>query len=281
MQGPKDRDAIDFRLGEVAALPPSPEFLDAANALGIEFEPGDIERLGRYLAMLLAANREANLTSITDPGEAWRKHILDSLTLLPVLAELGPGATMIDVGTGGGLPGVPLAIVLPELRVTLLESTGKKIEFLRQAVVALGLSNVRGVLGRAEEVGQDRGERASSGREGGHRERYDAVVARAVGPLNVLLELTVPLARAPGEGKPSGVIALIKGQKGDEELADAKEALHQLKAVHETTLETPTGRVMVFSKGAATPRTYPRRDGEPKRAPIGAASAKDARRAGR
>lgn len=265
------REVLDFGLGTARALEPSPDFLAAAAALGVEFEPGDVDRLGRYLGMLLAANEKANLTSITDAGEAWTKHILDSLTLLAVLAELPAGARVIDVGTGGGVPGVPLAIVMPHLSFTLLEATGKKVEFLRQAAAMLGLGNVEVVQGRAERLGQDRGERGGQGREGGHRERYDAVIARAVGPLNVLAELTVPLAKAPAADRPSGVIALIKGQKAADEVVSAAEALRQVRARHEATLDTPTGRIVVLTKDAPTPRTYPRADGEPKRSPLGGA----------
>lgn len=248
-------------------------FLEAAQTFGIEFEPGDVERLGRFLAMLLAANQRANLTSITDPDEAWRKHILDSLTLMPVLAELPEGGKIIDVGTGGGLPGLPLAITMPHLKFTLLEATGKKVEFLTQAIAALGLANARALQGRAEELGQDRGQRDKAGGRGeGHRERYDAAIARAVGPLSVLLELAVPLAKAPDfeTGEPSGVLAFIKGEKAEAELLEAAEAIKQLRAVHEATIPTPTGRIVVMTKAGQTPRTYPRGDGEPKRAPIGA-----------
>jgi 16S rRNA (guanine527-N7)-methyltransferase len=169
--------------------------------------------------MLLKANEALNLTAITDPQEAWTRHILDSLTLLPLLAELPEGAKVIDVGSGGGLPGLPLAIVMPHLSFTLLEATGKKIEFLRAAAAGLGLSNVSVIQDRAEQMGQDRGERNATGREGGHREAYDAVTARAVGRLAVLAELTVPLAKAEG-----GLVLLIKGQKADEELTEAAEA---------------------------------------------------------
>lgn len=263
------RESIDFGLPMVRPLDPPSEFLQAARDMGIEFEPGEAEKLGAYLAMLLAANVRANLTSITDPAEAWTKHILDSLTLLRVLADLPPASRVIDVGTGGGVPGLPLAIVMPHLHFTLLEATGKKIEFLRQAVATLALSNAAVIQGRAEELGQDRGQRREHTRDGGHRESFDAVIARAVGPIIVLAELTVPLAKAPTADAPSGIIALIKGQKASEELTDAAEALRQLNAVHEDTLETPTGRIVVLSKSAMTPRVYPRHDGEPKRAPIG------------
>lgn len=230
---------------------------------GIDFEPGDLDRLGRFLAMLLAANETMNLTAIKDPAEAWTRHVADSLTLLPALAQLSAGSRVIDVGSGGGLPGLPLAIVLPHLRFTLLDSTGKKAEFVRRAAAALGLSNVEVIADRAERLAHDRGARAVEGRAGGHREAYDAVIARAVGRLPTLLELTVPFAKV---GAP---LLLIKGEQADAEVAEAKGALHLLKASHVQTIATPTGRIVVIEKGAATPKLYPRADGEPKRVPLG------------
>lgn len=244
------------------ALTPPESFLAAARDLGVEFEPGDALVLGRFLAMLLEANETTNLTAVRDPAAAWTRHILDSLTLLPALADLPPGSRVIDVGSGGGLPGLPLAICLPALSFTLLEATGKKAAFLRAAASALALKNVEVVQDRAERAGQDRGERTPSGRTPGRREAYDAVVARAVGPLPVLAELTVPFAKVGGR------VLLIKGEKATEELESAANALHALKAVHAGTLETPTGRIVVLEKPSATPRTYPRRDGEPARAPL-------------
>ncbi|MCE7973878.1 MAG: 16S rRNA (guanine(527)-N(7))-methyltransferase RsmG [Leptolyngbya sp. PLA1] len=267
------RPPLDFQLARAQPLAPPAEFMEQAGALGLEFEPGDTDRLGRFLAMLLAANELANLTAITDPAKGWERHILDSLTLVAVLAELPEGASVIDVGSGGGLPGIPLAIACPSLQFTLLEPTGKKAAFLHQAIVALGLQNCRVLQARAEAAGQDRGVKSGAGREGGHRERYDAVVSRAVGPIPVLAELTVPFAKAPAGGGPGGLIALIKGQRAAAELEEAAPALRMLRAVHETTMETPTGRVVVLSKVGPTPRDYPRRDGEPSRAPLGAGSA--------
>jgi 16S rRNA (guanine527-N7)-methyltransferase len=241
------------------------EFVEAARGLGVEFEPGELERLGRYLALLLETNKKFNLTAVTEPARAWMRHILDSLTLLPLLAELGDGARVIDVGSGGGLPGVPLAIVMPRVRFTLLEATGKKAEFLRGVATELGLSNVEVVQARAEKAGHDVA----------HREAYDAVVARAVGPMAVLAELTTPFARGPGEGgergdgAAPGRVLLIKGQKAVGELAEARKALHMLHAVHAGTVETPTGRIVVLEKVRKTPGKYPRREGEPKHAPLG------------
>lgn len=239
--------------GQIEPLKPTVEFLRGAEELGIEFDTGDVERLGRYLALMLRTNRTTNLTAITEPDAVWIRHILDSLTLVPLLADLPEGAAVIDVGSGGGCPGIPLAICMPGLRFALLEATGKKAAFLEQAVGELRLENVRVLAGRAETFAAFKSP---------HRESYDVAVARAVGPLAVVAELTVPFVKMGGRA------LLIKGQKADEELQEAGKALHTLKVVHAGTVGTPTGRVVVLEKRVATPRTYPRRDGEPKRAPL-------------
>jgi 16S rRNA (guanine527-N7)-methyltransferase len=248
------------------ALEPTSEFLAAAAELGIQFEPGDLEKLGRYLALLLETNLQFNLTSITDPAAAWMRHILDSLTLLPLVAEFPTGSTIIDVGSGGGLPGIPLAIVLPDHRFTLLESTGKKAEFLRSSAAALELENLAVLNTRAEKAGHD----------SAHRERYDIAAARAVGPMAVIAELTVPFVKPPAatpgdhDDRPSSRVLLIKGQRAEEELAEAKQALYLLHAVHAGTIHTPTGRIVILEKARKTPQKYPRREGEPKHSPLGA-----------
>jgi 16S rRNA (guanine527-N7)-methyltransferase len=249
------RAPLEFRT-DVAGLVPPADFLSAAAELGIEFESGDVERLGKYLAMLLAANEVVNLTAVTDPAVGWTRHILDSLTLMAPLSEVAEGGTVIDVGSGGGLPGIPLACCMGHLKFTLLESTGKKAAFLRAACAAIGLKNVEVIAERAEVLGQD---------HKNHREMYDAVVARAVGPMSVIAELTVPLAKPE-----TGVVLLVKGQKAEEELLAAKAVLHLLHAGHVGTIDTPTGKIVVLEKPRKTPRTYPRPAGEPKRRPLGA-----------
>ncbi|HBS28956.1 MAG TPA: hypothetical protein DEB06_05795 [Phycisphaerales bacterium] len=143
------RAPLEFRT-DLPALAPAPGFLALCESEGIAFEPGDVERLGRFLAILLAGNEQVNLTAITEPEEAWRKHIFDALTLLPMLAELPEGARVMDVGSGGGVPGVPLAIALPGLAFSLAEATEKKAQFLSAAVAALGLKNAAVVKSLAE-----------------------------------------------------------------------------------------------------------------------------------
>ncbi|MEY4581797.1 MAG: putative glucose-inhibited division protein [Pseudomonadota bacterium] len=207
--------------------------------------------LRRYLDRLLETNRSFNLTAITDPDEAWSKHVLDSLTLLPDLRELVSGSRVVDVGSGGGLPGLPLAIVLPTLHFTLLEATGKKARFLAETATALGLPNVTVVNDRAESFGH-----------GSEREQFDATTARAVSRLPVLLELTLPLIKV------GGLSLSIKGEQAPREVEEAKNALLALQGHVESTRRTSTGVVVRVRKLAATPPKYPRQAGERKRVPV-------------
>lgn len=227
-------------------------FIEATAAEGIVFDDGDVERLGRYLDLLDEANTRFNLTAIRDREEAWRRHIHDSLSLLGILASVEP-ARIADVGSGGGLPGLPLAIVMPDVQFTLIEATGKKAAFLQSCVDTLELANVTVVNDRAETIGRDRE---------GHREQYDVVLARAVARLPVLLELTVPLARI------GGLILAIKGEQADAEITDAKAALHTLHSTVIDTMRTETGTIVVIEKQRKTGKMYPRRPGEPGRNPL-------------
>lgn len=221
-------------------------------AISVELEPGEAHRLDAYLAHLLETNAKFNLTAVRDEAEAWERHILDSLTLIAPLASL-EACNVADVGSGGGLPGIPLAICLPEVRFTLIEATGKKAAFLRECIQRHGLANVEVVQERAETAGQDHRR---------FRERFDVVMARAVGPLRVLAELTVPLAKV------GGFVFAVKGERAEGELAEARAALHALHAAHARTIATPTGRIVVLEKLRKTPRMYPRAPGEPKRRPL-------------
>jgi len=237
----------------IAPLRPPEMFFEQIRALDITFDEGDVQRLGRYLALLLEANRHFNLTAVKDPGEAWMKHICDSLTLVPFIVSAG-AHTVIDIGSGGGLPGAPLAIALPQMQFTLLEATGKKARFLQQTAAALDLSNVSVINDRAETIGRDREH---------HREHYDIVTARAVGRLPALVEIAAPLLRIGGH------LLAIKGAKAAEEIADAKEALHRLHSRVVDTRRTATGTIIIIEKQRRSPKLYPRRPGEPGRAPLG------------
>ena len=216
-------------LPSVVGLTPPTDFADRLAAIGVTLEPAydrTVEKLGRFLALLLAMNEHVNLTAVTEPAEAWSRHVLDALSLVPFLEALPPNARLLDVGSGGGVPGIPLGIARPDLRITLLDATEKKVAFLRSAAAELGLSNVEAVCGRAESV--DLGD------------RFDVVTARAVAKISALLPWTAPFARKGGR------ILCIKGERADIELGEAAAVLKRFRCTHEGTHPTPTGRIVVL-----------------------------------
>ena len=208
----------------VTSLAVPTELAAELSELGVSDEA--LPRLGLYLAHLLAMNEVMNLTAIKEPDQAWRKHIYDSLTLLPHLPE---GKTLIDVGSGGGLPGIPLAIARPDLRMTLVESTRKKAEFLRTVSAQVGAANVRVEAARAEDL-----------QKSAHVAAYDVVTARAVARLAQLVEWTAPFARH------GGALLFIKGKQADDEVEEAQPVLDALEIEHVQTVETSTGRIVIL-----------------------------------
>jgi len=240
--------------GNIEVPPPTDAFRRACAEASIEFEPGDLERLHHFLQLLYETNARFNLTAIRDPQGAWMGHVFDSLTLVPCIVS-ADAKTVADVGSGGGAPGLPLAIVLPNVQFTLIESTGKKARFLEKVCDELDLNNCVVVTDRAETLGRDRAH---------HRDQYDVVTARAVGPLWTLIELTAPLA------KPHGHVLAIKGEKAQQEVEEAKQALHLLHCTVVDTQRTATGTIIIIEKLRKCPKPYPRRPGEPKRSPLGA-----------
>lgn len=238
---PTDLPRPALQLPSPPPLPAPEGFAARLEPLGVTLTEEQITRLGDYLARLLAMNEQMNLTSVTDPTEAWTRHIFDSLTLIPHLAPLGPGARLLDVGSGGGVPGIPLAIARPDLRITLLEATQKKATFLSAVVEALGCSQVTVENARAEQL-------SSSPLQGS----FDAVTARAVARLDALLPWTAPFAKV------GGCLLFIKGQKAAEELVEAKKMMGRFHCEHERTQETPTGRVVVLKRVAAKAGSPPR-----------------------
>ena len=238
----------------------------------LELEPPEaaMETLDAYLHRLLEVNQRMNLTAVRDHDAAWLRLLVDALTALPGLppeegdagdadAEAPVGSrAVIDVGSGGGLPGIPLAIVRTDLPFTLLEATAKKARFLEETAAALGLANVKVLNARAETVGRDPS----------HRERYGLAISRAVGPMPVILELTLPLVEVGGRS------LCMKGPRAEQELRDSGEALHRLGAGEVAVFDAyPEGSgnelVMVsVVKQGPTPKKYPRSPGTPKAEPL-------------
>lgn len=219
-------------------------------ALGLD--PALCGRLEAFAGLVLERNQVMNLTAITEPSAFAGLHLLDSLSLIP-LAGLSSG-TMVDVGTGAGFPGVPLAIALPEARVTLLDSLGKRIEFLRETCGALGLENTRCVHARAEEFGE--------------REQFDWAVSRAVAPLPMLCELSLPLVRVGGR------FLAMKSSHSQEELDEAGRAISILGGRVDWVKDYPIPgaeiqhRLICIEKTTPTPRKYPRRFSQLKKQPL-------------
>lgn len=221
-------------------------------ALGV----GDtcIQDLEKFVDMLLERNQVMNLTAITEPDQVARLHLLDSLSLLPV--EAFAGKAVIDVGTGAGFPGIPLAIVQQDANFTLLDSLGKRIRFLDEVREALGLGNVTCVHGRAEEFAQ------------AHREQFDLAVSRAVANLAVLSELCLPLVKV------GGAFLAMKSTGCEAETEGAQTAIRRLggtlERVVDYTIPTTdvTHRVLVIRKTAPTAKKYPRPFAQIKKQPL-------------
>ena len=208
-----------------------------------------------YVALLLAANARLNLTRVVDPDAVARLHLLDSLVALPILDELAPDSAL-DLGSGGGLPGIVLALARPEVRWTLVDSVGKKADALRGFVDALRLRSVEVLVERAEVLGRGPG-----------RESYDLVAARACAPLPVLTEYALPLLRV------GGTLLAWKGSPSAEELASGAAASALLGGGDPTVRPSNAPalgdhRFVVVRKLRPTPTRYPRRPGEPARRPL-------------
>lgn len=231
------------------------KLIAGAAQLGISLTTGQVQQLRTYYRELVAWNQRFNLTAITSYDEVQVRHFLDSLSV--VLAEDPPGSPLIDVGSGAGFPGVPLKIAFPELRLTLLDSVGKKTGFLRPLVEVLGLEGVDIITGRAEVAAHDPA----------LRERFATVVARALAPMPALLELTLPFCSV------GGMLVSQKKCEVGAELGRSKRALEllggRLREVVDVPLEGLEDRVLVVvDKVTPTPARYPRRVGVPTHRPL-------------
>jgi 16S rRNA (guanine527-N7)-methyltransferase len=231
-----------------------------APKLGIELSLHQLEQFQVYYRELIDWNRRVNLTAITDYEEVQIKHFLDSLTVVLALKQpLGKESfRLIDVGTGAGMPGIPLKIILPDIKLALLEATAKKADFLHHVKHKLGLDDVEILVGRAEDVAH----------KAQYREKFELVLSRAVARLPTLVELTLPFCALGGS-----FIAQKKGDV-DPEISQAGKAisllggnLREVKRVDLTEF-TDARWLVVIDKVSPTPQQYPRRSGIPAKRPL-------------
>jgi 16S rRNA (guanine527-N7)-methyltransferase len=230
---------------------------DAQNLLNLSLTPLQVTALQRYEQELLEWNERMNLTAIRDVEGIRTKHFLDSFTCLMAWRDKPP-ASLIDIGTGAGFPGIPLKILYPNLRLTLVDSVGKKIDFCKHIVQVLGLENVDYSTKRSEELGQD----------AAYRERYEWASARAVANLSILVEYLMPLVRVGG-----GIVAQ-KGESAPTEAQAGEKPARllggRLRKLIEVNLPGVAEKryLVIFDKASATPPNYPRRVGVPTKTPL-------------
>ncbi len=238
---------------------------DGCAEFGIDLSVDQLAQFERYYRELVAWNRRFNLTAITAYDDVQIKHFLDCVAGWPLVATelnlatpLSQPLKMVDVGAGAGFPGLPLKIAVPEIDLTLIDGTGKKITFLKHVTESLGLENVHMVQGRAEELGrQDR-----------FRGQFDLVTARAVAPLNTLVEYLLPLVRM------SGIAVIFKGSSAPQEFMDARKAIETLggETLRLAPVQVPfldaARFILLIKKVRRTPDQYPRGQGLARKQPL-------------
>lgn len=221
-------------------------------------DANQLAQFQNFYELILESNRQLNLTRITEPSEFWEKHLWDSLRGILRLLNSPLPFQAIDIGTGAGIPGVPVAIVRPDWTVTLLDSTRKKINFVQSAVDTLKLENIKTAVDRVEQIGHDQH----------HREHYDLALIRAVATASVCAEYTLPLLKV------GGVAILYRGRWTVEEAQGLASAVEQLGGTIETTeafvtpLTQSTRHCIHLRKVAPTPIAFPRTIGIPTQDPL-------------
>jgi len=235
------------------------EFYNLLENNGFTLSQEQKNQFERYFSLLVEWNEKMNLTAITEKSDVYLKHFYDSLA--PVLLgkiEKDDTRTLIDVGAGAGFPSIPMKILVPSLKVSIVDSLNKRLIFLNELAKELDLKDVAFHHARAEDFGQDKN----------HRENYDIVTARAVARLNVLSELCLPLA------KKGGTFLALKAAQSQEETAEAKSAITTLggKLMEEISYELPktqdTRYLVIIDKKKETPNKYPRKAGTPNKKPL-------------
>ena len=235
-------------------------FNQGLEELGIELSGEQIEQFIKFYEMLVEKNKVMNLTGITEFNEVIVKHFIDSLALVKVIdkAKLADDISIIDIGTGAGFPGIPLKIAFPEIKITLLDSLNKRINFLKEVSEELELDNIEFIHGRSEDFG----------RNPQYREQFDICVSRAVANLATLSEFCVPFVKVGG--------SFVSYKAGDcgEEVSESIKAVEKMGGKIKTQLEyvVPTSDLnrvlLLIKKEKATPKSFPRKAGTPAKEPI-------------
>lgn len=234
------------------------EFINALKDQGIELSATQIGQFNTYYKMLVEWNEKINLTAVTEQEEVYLKHFYDSITPL-FYADIEESASLCDVGAGAGFPSIPMKIIRPDLKITIVDSLNKRINFLNELTAVLGLDKIHLVHDRAETFGNHKADA---------RHMFDVVTARAVAQLNVLSELCLPLVRTGGQ------FIVMKGKKAQEELDESKFALDllggELTKIHQLSLpkEDSDRYIMIIDKKRKTPKKYPRKPGTPNKSPL-------------
>ena len=225
------------------------------NEFNIEISDNQLEKFDKYMKFLLEWNEKINLTAIVEPDEVKIKHFLDSLT---VLKYINDEDKVIDIGTGAGFPGIPLKIMKPDTKITLLDSLNKRINFLNIVIEELGLKNIEAIHGRAEEFARNKL----------YREKYDIAVSRAVANLSTLTEYMLPFVKVGGR------CICMKGANVKEELDKAKNAIQELggkiEKIDNFCLSNNDNErnIIIIKKVKETKAKYPRKAGIPSKEPL-------------
>ena len=229
------------------------DFINELSKIGIELDDKKLSNLERYFELLVEWNLKMNLTGITKKEDVYLKHFYDSLTLIKAI-DLNKISTLCDIGTGAGFPGLVIKIVFPEIKVTLVDSLNKRINFLNEVIKELNLTNIETISSRIEEYGIK------------NREIYDVVVARAVASLPVLLEYAIPLVKVDGY--------FISMKSTSDEVNDLKDVYKKLNIVLDDVItfllpfENSNRALIKFKKESITNKVFPRKYVEIKRKPL-------------